>query len=95
MIDPTRVRLKPTSMDTIRDAIKDHGEMVGVETVWGEVLGYPLAEHDGSLNPWSFAIPDDQWRVICGWCLDSPVSIDGMRCGTWINVGPSSYEEEG
>ncbi len=80
---------KPAVAEIIA-TINLNGEVAGIEQTWEFLLGYPLEEHEGSLDPTAHAIPDNQWLEICKACMK--VKNEGFLAGgTWMNVGPSSF----
>lgn len=84
--------LTADELEAVIDVIAAEGEVAGVVALWSVLLGYPLANHTGPpFDPTGVAIPTDQWKAICQAAFDNP-QHDGLRGGTLMNSGPSSYE---
>lgn len=79
---------EPAIAEIIATIVKD-GEIAGIEKTWEFLLGYPLEQHEGTLDPTAHAIPNDEWLIICQACIEAD-SV-GFPGGTWMNVGPSAF----
>lgn len=95
----TRKRLTKTQMQTIHDVIAsdpDTGWVKGVTETF-RCFGVNLDSEDQEpITCSDYAIPEDQWKQICQWCLDyGPRGNDISRVNhglDWMNYGPSSYD---
>ncbi len=89
-------RFTQTQMGTIMDAIAAEGEVAGVLATWEELLGEPLSDHEGTVNPSRYAIPKVQWHAIAE-AIIARERLDAthtaMAGGTWMNNGPSGFTE--
>ena len=85
--------LTEEEMDELLGIAELAGEVALVETLWDILLGQPLSTWEGQIDARSYAIPQHQWSMLCKACIDSPVGMDGMRGGTMMNWGPSSWVE--
>ena len=91
-------RFTEAQMGAIIEVIKDHGEVAGVEKTWEILLGEPLETYEGRVNPTRYAIPRTQAHALCGEIIareKAHPSHTAMPGGTWMNYGPSSFEEVG
>ncbi len=89
------VTLTDEQMQAVQEAITADGEVSGLLTIWEAILGAPLAEREGDLNPSEYAIPAAQWEEIAGYMIrDSRVldpSFEGIPAFSMMNQGPGSF----
>lgn len=85
----TRVVLTDDQLDAIDEVIAVSGVEAGVVAAWEAILGQPLDTYPGTIVPWDYALPEDQWRRIAQAMIDHD-DQRGFPGGTWLNVGPSS-----
>ena len=88
--------LTEPEIGALLDVIATEGEVAGVVALWSVLLGYPLANHTGApFDPTSIAIPEAQWRALCGAMMTTTTGEPGfeaaLRGGTMMNTGPSAY----
>lgn len=86
-------KLTPKQQDEIVEATTKENPLGGLEKCWEILLGKPLSEHEGKIDPRAYSIPKDQTiellnRMITKLPYDYRVSLN-MH---WCNVGPSSAE---
>lgn len=98
MPDQQRVTLPPSVLEAIKAISSDDSMMPGsrLAAVLMLVYGFAWYERQDSVDPTTIALPEMQWREVCG-RLSSGVALDpiaGVNLGlSWMNSGPSSYAD--
>jgi hypothetical protein len=89
-------RLTESQMGCIVHTIAGQGEVAAVVKTWDILLGEPLETYKGQVTPWKYAIPKVQWHALCEAIIHRErmdATHDAMPGGTWMNNGPSGFEE--
>ena len=97
-------RLTDAEMDGLRESVVSADSPIdAVGAAIEGVLHIGLAEAKGSsfaaedsIDPREFAVPSDQWSEICEWLVGFSASqqTGANLLMTWLNIGPSAFEEE-
>jgi hypothetical protein len=98
MSDPRhRHRLTEAELSNVKTAI-DGGSFVDAIVAVYSTFGVDLTDESAEpVQPTHYAIPTDQWHVICQWLSGrkQPGRIAQANAALdWVNVGPSSYEDD-